>query len=122
MVPRAQLIRDHDDKREVHRVLTQRTIQVSFCGFLWLFLLSLTPAAAFATDPHGPPTVASLKSEPRSATLPFFVGEELSFEVRWMGLRAGNAHMGVSGQITRNGHDVYHIRSFAESSPFFSLF
>ena len=122
MVPRARLIRDHDDECEVHRALTQRTIQVSFCGFLWLFLLSLTPAAAFATDPHDPPTVASLKSESRSATLPFFVGEELSFEVRWMGILAGNARMAVSGQVSRDGHDVYHIRSLAESSPFFSLF
>jgi Protein of unknown function (DUF3108) len=122
MVRRAELIWNHDDESEVHCALNQRTIQVSFCGYLVSFLLSLTLATAFATDPHGPPTVASLKSESRSATLPFFVGEELSFEVRWMGLRAGNAHMAVSGQITRNGHDVYHIRSLAESSPFFSLF
>jgi hypothetical protein len=54
--------------------------------------------------------------------MPFFVGEELVFELRWMGLRAGNASMAVSGQVTRDGHDVYHIRSFAESSPFFSIF
>ena len=122
MVPRAWLICDHDDESEVHRALSQRTMQVSFCGLLWLFLLSLTPAAAFATDPHASPTVASLKSESRSATLPFFVGEELSFEVRWMGLLAGNARMAVSGRVSRSGHDVYHIRSVAESSPFFSLF
>jgi hypothetical protein len=87
-----------------------------------LFLLSLSPATAFATDPQASPTVASLKSESRSATLPFFVGEELSFEVRWMGLLAGNASMAVSGRVRRNGHDVYHIRSLAESSPLFSLF
>ena len=117
-----QLIRHHDDKSEVHRALSQRTIQVSFCGFLWMFLLSLIPAAAFATDSHASTTVAFLKSESRSATRPFFVGEELRFEVRWMGLLAGNARMAVSGRVSRNGHDVYHIRSVAESSPFFSLF
>ena len=39
-----------------------------------------------------------------------------------MGLLAGNASMAVSGQLTRDGHDVYHIRSLAESSPFFSFF
>jgi hypothetical protein len=66
--------------------------------------------------------VASLKSESRSAALPFFVGEELIFEVRWMGLLAGSASMAVSGQVARDGHKVYHIRSVAESSPFFSLF
>jgi hypothetical protein len=95
---------------------------MSLCGVLWLFLLSFTPATAFATDPQAPPTVATLKSESRSAALPFFVGEELSFEVRWMGLLAGNASMAVSGRINRDGHDVYHIRSRAESSPLFSLF
>jgi hypothetical protein len=116
------LIRHHDDKSEVHRALSQRTIQLSFCGFLWLFLLSLIPAAVFATDPHVSTTVASWKSESRSATLPFFVGEELSFEVRWMGLLAGNARMMVSGRMSRDGHDGYQIRSLAESSPFFSLF
>ena len=106
----------------MHRALSQRTRQVSFCGFLLLVLLSFTPAAAFVTDPTAPPTVVSLNPEPRSAALPFFVGEELSFEVRWMGLLAGHARMAVSGQVRRNGHDVYHIRSLAESSPFFSLF
>jgi Protein of unknown function (DUF3108) len=122
MVPRVSLICDYDAESEVHRALSQRTRHVLFCGFVWLFLLSFTPAAAFATDPHASPTVASLKSESRSATLPFFVGEELSFEVRWMGLLAGNASMAVSGRVSRDGHDVYHIRSLAESSPFFSLF
>jgi Protein of unknown function (DUF3108) len=122
MVPRVSLIRDYDAESEVHHALSQRTRHVLLCSFVWLFLLSFTPATAFATDPHASPTVASLKSESRSATLPFFVGEELSFEVRWMGLLAGNASMAVSGRVSRDGHDVYHIRSLAESSPFFSLF
>jgi hypothetical protein len=50
------------------------------------------------------------------------VGEELLFEVRWMGLRAGTASMAVRSQLVRDGHDVYHIQALAESSPFFSLF
>src|SRR5262245_5269057 len=122
MVPRAWLIWYHDDESEVHRALNQCTKQVSFCGWLWLFLLSLTPATVFATDPHVPPTVASLTAELRSASRPFFVGEELSFELRWMGFLAGHARMAVSSPVTRTGHDVYHIHSLAESSPFFSLF
>jgi hypothetical protein len=77
---------------------------------------------AFATDSPSPQTVASLKSELRPAAVPFFVGEELVFEVRWMGVLAGHASMAVSGQMTRDGHDVYHIRSLAESSPLFSVF
>jgi len=115
-------IQHHNDESEVHGALNQRIIQVSFCGFLQLFLLSLTPATAFATDPPAPPTVASLKSESPTAALPFFVGEELIYEVRWMGFLAGSASMAVNGQVIRDGHNVYHIRSLAESSPFFSLF
>ena len=97
MVPRAELIRDHDDESEVHRALSQHTIQVSFCGFLWLFLLSPHPRRGLATDPHAPPTVASLKSRVTARRLCRFLwGEELSFEVRWMGLLAGNARMAVN--------------------------
>jgi hypothetical protein len=66
--------------------------------------------------------VAPLTAEFRSASRPFFVGEELSFELRWMGFLAGHARMAVSLPVTRNGHDVYHIHSLAESSPLFSLF
>jgi hypothetical protein len=77
---------------------------------------------AFATDPPAHPTVASLKAESHSAATPLFVGEELLFEVRWMGILAGNASLAVSGQVNKGGHEVYHIRSLAESSPFFSLF
>lgn len=122
MVPPASAIWHHNDESEVHGALNQRTIQVSFCSFLQLFLLSFTPVTAFATDPPSPPTVASLKSESPSAALPFFVGEELTFEVRWMGFLAGSASMAVNGQVIRDGHNVYHIHSLAESSPFFSLF
>jgi hypothetical protein len=122
MVPPAKPIWNHDHESGVHSALNQRTLHVSSFGYALIFLLSLPPATAFATDSPAPPTVASLKFESRPAAMPFFVGEELVFELRWMGLRAGNARMAVSGQVTRDGHDVYHIRSFAESSPFFSVF
>jgi Protein of unknown function (DUF3108) len=122
MVPAAGSIGNHGDESGVHGALNQRTIHLSYCGYILIFLLSLTSVTAFATDSPSPQTVASLKSESRPAALPFFVGEKLLFEVRWMGFLAGNASMAVSGQVTRNGHDVYHIRSLAESSPFFSLF
>jgi hypothetical protein len=122
MVPPARLIWNHGDESGVHRALNRPTIRVSYLGYILIFLLSLTPATAIATDSPSPQAVASLKSESRSAAVPFFVGEELLFELRWMGLLAGNARMAVSSQVVRDGHDVYHIRSFAESSPFFSLF
>jgi hypothetical protein len=122
MVPPAQSFRDHDDEHGVQSALNQRTISVSSFGHVLIFILSLIPPTAFATDSPSSQTVASLKSESHSAAMPFFVGEELRFEVRWMGLVAGNASLAVSGQLTREGHDVYHIQSLAESSPLFSLF
>jgi hypothetical protein len=106
----------------VHGALNQCTIHKSYFGYILIFFLSLPPATAFATDSPAPQAVASLKSEPRPAAVPFFVGEELVFEVRWMGLLAGNASMSVSGQMVRDGRDVYYMRTLAETSPLFSLF
>jgi hypothetical protein len=122
MVPPARLIRNDGDESGVHGALNRPTIQVSYFGYILILFLSLTPATAIATDSPSPQAVASLKSESGSAAVPFFVGEELRFELRWMGLLAGNASMAVSSQVVRDGYDVYHIRSLAESSPFFSLF
>jgi Protein of unknown function (DUF3108) len=121
MVPPARPVWNHDESG-VHSVLNQRTIRASYFGYILIFFLSLTPATAFATDVPSPQTVASPKSESRPAAVPFFVGEELIFEVRWMGMLAGSASMTVSGQMTRDGHDVYHIRTLAETSPLFSVF
>jgi uncharacterized protein DUF3108 len=87
-----------------------------------MFLLAFLPTLVFATDPFPSSAGARLESIPRPATVPFFVGETLMFEVRWMGLLAGNASMAVHGQLTRDGRDVYHIKTLAQSSPVFSLF
>jgi hypothetical protein len=122
MVPAVQPFQNHADESGVQSVLNQRLIHVLYPSYILIFFLSLLPPMAFATDSPSHPTVASSKSESRSAARPFFVGEELLFEVRWMGLLAGNASMAVSGQVSKDGHDVYHVRSLAESSPLFSLF
>jgi uncharacterized protein DUF3108 len=122
MVPAAKPVCNHDDESGVHSALNHRTICLASFSYLLMFLLSLPPAMAFATDSPSPQAVASVPSDSRPAAVPFFVGEELVFEVRWMGLLAGHASMAVSGQMTREGHDVYHIRSLAESSSLFSLF
>jgi uncharacterized protein DUF3108 len=122
MVPAAQPFQNHADESGVQSALNQCIISAVYPGFILILFLSLIPPLAFATDSPSHPTVASLKSESRSATRPLFVGEELLFEVRWMGLLAGNASMVVSDQVTKDGHDVYHIQSLAESSPIFSLF
>jgi Protein of unknown function (DUF3108) len=95
---------------------------VSSLARILIFVLTLPPALASATDTAPPQAVACLEVKPDLATVPFSVGEELLFEVRWMGLLAGNASMAVNGQLSHNGHDVYHIRTLAQSSPFFSVF
>ena len=122
MVPAAKMISDYDDESGVHGTLNQCTIHVSYLAYILIILLSLTPTTAFVTEAPSPPAMASLKPESRPAAAPLFVGEELVFEVRWMGLLAGHARMAVSGQVARDGHEVYHIRTIAETSPFFSVF
>jgi hypothetical protein len=78
---------------------------------------------AYATEFASPPQrVARLDPKPQPAFVPFSAGEELLFELRWMGLLAGHASMTVSDQLTHEGHDVYHIKVIAQSSPFFSVF
>src|SRR5262245_29358149 len=101
MVPPAQLFQNHADESGVHSALNQRIFHASYPSYLLVLFLSLIPPTAFATASPSHPTVASSKSESRSAPTPFFVGEELRFEVRWMGLLAGNASMAVSGQVTK---------------------
>jgi len=122
MVPAIQLFQSHADESGVQSALNHRLSTVAYLGYFLIFSLSFLPPMTFATDPPPHPTVAFLKSESRSETMPLFVGEELLFEVRWMGLLAGNASLAVSGQVSKNGHEVYRIRSLAESSPLFSLF
>jgi uncharacterized protein DUF3108 len=122
MVPAVQLFENHADESGVQSILSQPIIPALYPTYILILFLSLIPPMAFATDSPSQLTVASLKSDSGPAALPFFAGEELYFEVRWMGLLAGNASMAVSSQVSKNGHDVYHIQSLAESSPFFSLF
>ena len=127
--PRANLIwclrlslGDSRRNRWGEHTLSQRTVVVScLAGVLACVFSHLpisTPPSALALAP----AATSLKSELHLATVPFSVGEELIFEVRWMGLLAGYASMAVRGQTRRGGRDVYHIRSQAESSRFFSVF
>ena len=122
MVPAAISIRDCDAESGVSSALNQHTRFVSSLARILILVLSLPPAIASATDAALPQAVAYLEAKPGLATVPFAVGEELLFEVRWMGLLAGNASMAVNGQLSRDGHDVYHIRTLAQSSPFFSAF
>jgi hypothetical protein len=87
-----------------------------------ILALNILPPTPYATELAAPHPVARFDPKAHPALVPFAVGEELVFELRWMGLLAGHASMAVSGQVTRDGHDVYHIKTIAQSSPFFSVF
>lgn len=102
--------------------LNQHTLVVSCMTCVLVFLLSLPATSAFTTALDLPQAVAHLGPEQRLAGVPFSVGEELVFEIRWIGLLAGHASMAVRSQVNRDGHDVYHIITQAQSTPFFSLF
>jgi len=97
-------------------------VVASRIAYVLVFVLSLAPTAALATAHTLPSAVASLEPKPPLAQVPFFVGEELVFEVRWIGLLAGHASMAVGSPVKRDGHDVYPIIAQARSSSVFSLF
>jgi len=86
------------------------------------FFLSLAPTSAFANALEYPPAVAYPEPEQRLTGVPFFVGEELGFEIRWIGLLAGYASLAVGSQVSKDGHEVYPIIAQARSSPVFSWF
>jgi Protein of unknown function (DUF3108) len=57
---------------------------------------------------------------PTPVSLPFQEGEELTFEVSWLGISVGVATLRVGKQIRTDGHDVLPLWSTAHSHPFFS--
>jgi hypothetical protein len=100
--------------------LNRRPLFVSVLAYLVLHALTFPPPALSAAELDPAPTVARLNPTP--APVPFSAGEELRFELRWMGLPAGSASMAIRGPLRREGRDVYHIMTIAQSSPFFSVF
>lgn len=93
-----------------------------YISYALVSLLPFIPTTVYATDFPSTPTVAFVRSDSHPVGAPVFVGEALRFDVRWMGMLAGNASMTVSDRMTRDGREVYHIRTLAETSPFFSVF
>jgi hypothetical protein len=59
-------------------------------------------------------------STPAPVSLPFQEGEELTFEVSWLGISVGVATLRVGKQVHTDGHDVLPLLSLAHSHPFFS--
>jgi hypothetical protein len=49
-------------------------------------------------------------------------GEHLTFDVTWMGVKAGQATLESRGLTTLNGRPAYHLVTTARSSPFVSKF
>jgi hypothetical protein len=59
---------------------------------------------------------------PSAPPLPFQVGEELTFEVRWLGMSVGTAMLSVGQPTQLAGHEVVPLLSLTRSAPFFSTF
>ena len=51
---------------------------------------------------------------------PFAAGEELVFELSWLGIRAGTATMSVAPPAPYRGREAYRFTTRARSTPFFS--
>lgn len=54
--------------------------------------------------------------------LPFQEGEELTFEVHWLGLPVGTAVLSIGQPMRVHGHEVLPLVSLAYSAPFFATF
>ncbi|MBI3015699.1 MAG: DUF3108 domain-containing protein [Candidatus Tectomicrobia bacterium] len=67
-------------------------------------------------------TVVQDHSGPGATALPFHVGEELTFDLTWMGIKGGTATMAVPEKTTWAGVPVYHLVTTAESAPAVSAF
>jgi hypothetical protein len=58
----------------------------------------------------------------RKDKLPWKVGEELTFSIRWGFIACGYAHMQVKEKIVLGDRDTYRIVTTARSAPFFDPF
>jgi len=56
-----------------------------------------------------------------SAVIPFHVGEKLTFHLKWMNIKAGEATLQVLPMETINGVLSYHFEMTARSMPFLDL-
>ena len=59
---------------------------------------------------------------PAPTALPFQAGEELTFELRWLGVSVGVATLSVGPLSRVDGHDVLPLLSLARSHSFLSTF
>ncbi|HEY7490946.1 MAG TPA: DUF3108 domain-containing protein, partial [Candidatus Tectomicrobia bacterium] len=59
---------------------------------------------------------------PPAPALPFQEGEELTFELRWLGMAVGTATLSIGQRTQLAGYDVVPLVSLAHSAPFFSTF
>jgi Protein of unknown function (DUF3108) len=66
---------------------------------------------------------ASVSMSSPTPTAPSFVsGERLKYDIRWAGLRVGEGILESEPGESRNGHDVFHVRSTATSNKLLSYF
>jgi hypothetical protein len=47
-------------------------------------------------------------------------GEQLAYDVTWLGIKAGEATLEARGMVSLNGHQAYHLVTTAQSTPLIS--
>lgn len=72
--------------------------------------------------PSGARALADGGPRDKIPPFPYRVGEELTFDLTWMGIKGGTARMAVREKTTWAGTPVYHLVTTAESSPLVSAF
>ncbi len=75
---------------------------------------------AFGCTLSMPDGVGRASSSPTG--LPFRVGESLTYEVSWLGVRVGKATMRIEPASHPTGDEVLHLISLARTYPFFDTF
>ncbi|MBI4641733.1 MAG: DUF3108 domain-containing protein [Candidatus Tectomicrobia bacterium] len=91
---------------------------MNICKTLILFLFALLFFPPFSSSN---PSHLTIPESPASL-LPFDEGEELTFELKWLGIRAGIAKLHVKGRKSYNGREVFHLTSQADSIGWVSTF
>lgn len=89
---------------------------------LVLLLLLILPSALPARAQAGPSDSPHDNRPEAVSPLPFRVGEELTFDLTWIGIKGGTARMAVTEKTTWAGTPVYHFVTTAESAPVISAF
>lgn len=101
----------------LHRLLLRKVFVTLALGVFIAGAVSFPSIAAEIEDP----TAAPVDNAPLADYLPFSPGEELTYQLLWWGIPAGQAVMRVDESTEHNGHLVWRLTSTATSSKFLDV-